>query len=203
MSTATLSRSNAPAKNRRAAKNTAPTTLQRQAFLSAVRSLESVESPGTMQIVTQALTEALTPVRVKVAKEQEAQLEWKALQRAFEFRRVLLKDAVTTNQVAALLGISRQAVGERERKGLLLGEMEGGHLRFPLWQFDPAGSGGVIEGLPQVLRALDEGGPVPSLGKMSWLQKKNSSLGGGAPLEALREGRLAEVLAAARGALAV
>lgn len=203
MSTATLSRPNAPTKNRRNSKNGATPTAARQAFLSAVRSLESVESPGTMQVVTQALTQALTPVSVKVAKERETQLEWKALQRAFEFRRALLKDAITTAQVAELLGVSRQAVGERERKGQLLGEMEGGHLRFPLWQFDPAGSGGVVEGLPQVLRALDEGGPVPPLGKMSWLQKKNCSLGGDAPLEALRQGRLAEVLAAARGALAV
>lgn len=201
MPTTALRRPAAPSPNPRSKVTPRDQTPQRQAFLSAVRSLESVESPGAMQVVTQVVSQALTRARTK-AKEQDAQLEWKALQRAFEFRRALLKDAITTTQVAQLLGVSRQAVGERERKGQLLGAMEGGQLRFPLWQFDPSGSGGVVEGLLLVLRALDEGGALPPLAKMSWLRKANASLGGLTPLEALRGGRLAETLSAARGAMA-
>lgn len=211
MSIATLRRSGAASNPKSAAPR--GQTAQRQAFLSAVRLLEQVESPGAMQVVTRAVSEVLAPTqsaptrakvaKEQVAKEQEAQLEWKALQRAFEFRRALLKDAITTTQVAQLLGISRQAVGERERKGQLLGVMEGGQLRFPLWQFDPSGSGGIIEGLPSVLRALDEGRAIPPLAKMSWLRKANPALGDASPLESLRSGRWAEVQAAARGALAI
>lgn len=214
MPTPTVRRVAAPSPNRPSSKVTGRSqegsqerhqTPQRQAFLSAVRSLESVESPSAMQIVTQVLSQTLPEAQPRArtqAKEQDAQLEWKALQRAFEFRRGLLKDAITTTQVAQLLGISRQAVGERERKGQLLGAMESGQLRFPLWQFDPAGSGGVVEGLPLVLRALDEDGALPPLAKMSWLRKANASVGGATPLEALRGGRLAETLSAARGAIA-
>ena len=97
------------------------------------------------------------------------------------------------------LGISRQAVSDRERKGTLLAVMEGGQLRFPLWQFDPMGTGGVVEGLPRTLHVLDENGALSPLAKMSWLRKANPSLGGDTPLEALRTGRLDEVLSAARG----
>jgi hypothetical protein len=179
--------------------------LERQAFLAAVRSLESIESPDVMQIVTQVVAQALTviPAQTKSkAKEQDAPLEWKALQRTFASRRVLLQDAITTTQVAQLLGVSPRAIRERGRQGQLLGVLDGGRLRFPLWQFDPAGSGGVVEGLPPVLRAFDEAGPLPPLAKMSWLVKPSVSLGGATPLEALRGGRLAETLSAARAAVA-
>lgn len=183
-------------------------TPQRQAFLSAVRSLENVNSPDALDVLVKALSVALPQAAQSSANSQtrdsvrEAELEWKALQRAFEFRRALLRGAITTTQVGQLLGVSRQAVAERERKGQLLCVMEDGQLRFPLWQFDPSGSSGVVEGLPFVVRALDEVAPTPALGKMVWLRKANSSLGGLSPVEALRAGRLDEVMAAARGVVA-
>ena len=207
MSTATSARKSALAKVRKTA--TSPSqTPQRQAFLSAVRSLESVDSPGAVDVLVKALSAALPQAAQSSARSKtrdsvrEVELEWKALQRAFEFRRALLRNAITTTQVAQLLGVSRQAVAERERKGQMLSVMEGGQLRFPLWQFDPAGTLGVVEGLPLVLHALDEAAPTPSLGKMVWLRKTNPSLGGLTPVEAVRARRLDEVMAAGRGVLA-
>lgn len=43
----------------------------------------------------------------------------------------------TTAQVAASLGISRQAVSKRVLTGTLLGYRSGRTSRFPVWQFDP------------------------------------------------------------------
>ena len=98
-----------------------------------------------------------------------------------------------------MLGVSRQAIHEREKKGRLLAVRENGRLRFPLWQFDAHGDDGVVPGLPLVLRALDEVAPMPALAKMSWLQKSNSALGGVTPLQSLRAGQQNLVQSAARG----
>jgi len=207
MSTATSARRPARASARKMATPSSPTP-QLQAFLSAVRSLGNVNSPDALDALVKALSVALPQAAQSPANSKtrdlvrEVELEWKALQRAFEFRRALLHGAITTTQVAQLLGVSRQAVAERERKGQLLCIMEGGQLRFPLWQFDPSGASGVVEGLPLVVRALDEVAPTPTLGKIVWLRKANSSLGDLSPIEALRAGRLDEVMAAARGVLA-
>jgi len=207
MSTATSARRPARASAHKKAIPSSPTP-QLQAFLSAVHSLENVDSPDALTVLVKALSVALPQAAQSSANSQtrdlvrEAELEWKALQRAFEFRRALLHGAITTTQVAQLLGVSRQAVAERERKGQLLCVMEGGQLRFPLWQFDPSGASGVVEGLPLVVRALDEVAPTPALGKMVWLRKANPSLSDLSPVEALRAGRLDEVMAAARSVLA-
>ena len=129
----------------------------------------------------------------------ESQLELDALQRAFAARRALLVGSIEVAQVVEMLGVSRQAVHEREKKGRLLAVRENGRLRFPLWQFDAQGDDGVVAGLPSVLKALDEIAPIPALAKMSWLQKPNGALGGATPLESLRAGQQTLVQSAARG----
>ena len=133
------------------------------------------------------------------SQTEESQLELDALQRAFAARRALLAGSIEVAQVVELLGVSRQAVHEREKKGRLLAARENGRLRFPLWQFDAHGDDGVVAGLPLVLAALDEIAPIPALAKMSWLQKPNGALGGITPLESLRAGQQILVQSAARG----
>jgi hypothetical protein len=49
---------------------------------------------------------------------------------------------------------SRQTVHDRLKVGTLLGVLDQGKWRFPLWQFDVDGPNGVIDGLAQVLQAL-------------------------------------------------
>ena len=147
-------------------------------------------APLTRQVSSQ--TEAVT----------ESQLELDALQRAFAARRALLAGSIEVAQVVEMLGVSRQSVHEREKKGRLLAVRESGRLRFPLWQFDAHGDDGVVPGLPLVLAALDEVAPLPPLAKMSWLQKPNGALGGKTPLELLRAGQQTLVQSAARDASA-
>jgi hypothetical protein len=92
-----------------------------------------------------------------------------------------------------LAASSRQTVHDRLRASTLLGILDQGKWRFPLWQFDADGPNGVIGGLAQVLEALQ----VSNLAKARWLQQPHPVFGGSTPLDLLRHGRLEEVLAEA------
>lgn len=62
--------------------------------------------------------------------------------------------------------------------------------KFPSWQFDPEGPDGVVEGLPEVLKAL--GGS--NFSKLNWLVSPNCYLDGIAPIEDLKRGDKERVL---------
>ncbi len=126
--------------------------------------------------------------------EEHRGLEIEAQLRAFRFRRELLADALTAPQVAELLGTSRQTPHDRARNGGLLAVLDRGQLRFPRWQFDPAGPDGVVPGLSEVIRALD----VSPLAKVSWLTRPNPYLEDRTPIEALTDGDRVRALDAAR-----
>ena len=128
------------------------------------------------------------------ARDEAPLLDMDATARYFALRHQLLRDALTASQVARLLGTSRQTPHDRARSGALLAIMDRGALRFPPWQFDANGPDGVVAGLPDVLRALQ----VPVLSQAVWLVRKNPYLDDLAPVEALRRGEQARVLAAAR-----
>lgn len=130
---------------------------------------------------------------------QEAALELRVSQQAFDTRQALLAGSLAATEVAGLLGTTRQTPHDRAGKGKLLAVMDQGRLRFPAWQFDPDGPDGVVAGLPDVLRALD----ASPLGKASWLTRPNPYLEGRLPLQALRDGDLARVLDQARAVGAV
>jgi hypothetical protein len=120
-----------------------------------------------------------------------AQLEFDALRRGFALRRHLLAHSIVSTEVNDLLATgSRQTVHDRLKAGTLLGILDQGKWRFPLWQFDPDGPNGVIEGLPRLLQALQ----VSNLAKARWLQRPQPVFGGATPLELLRQGRIDEVL---------
>ena len=123
-----------------------------------------------------------------------AQLEFEALRRSFALRRQLLASTIGSAEVNELLATgSRQTVHDRLRAGTLLGILDQGKWRFPLWQFDANGPNGVIDGLAQVLQALQ----VSNLAKARWLQKPHPVFGGSTPLDLLRHGRIEDVLAEA------
>ena len=123
-----------------------------------------------------------------------AQLEFEALRRSFALRHQLLASTIGTAEVNELLAAgSRQTVHDRLKAGTLLGILDQGKWRFPLWQFDADGPNGVIDGLAQVLQALQ----VSNLAKARWLQKPHPVFGGSTPLDLLRHGRLEDVLAEA------
>ena len=140
-----------------------------------------------------ALARQLAGGRTYSPEERRA-LEIEAQLRAFQFRKELLADALTAPQVADLLGTSRQTPHDRARNGGLLAVLDRGQLRFPSWQFDPAGPDGLVAGLPEVIRALD----VSPLAKVSWFTRPNPYLEDRAPLDALKDGERERVLDAAR-----
>ncbi len=130
---------------------------------------------------------------------QRAALEVRALKRYFDERRRLLDGSLSVDQVAALLGTSRQTPHDRAKARTLLAVPDGGRLRFPPWQFDADGPDGVIEGLPAVLRALR----IRGLAAVRWLTLPNAVLDKRTPHAALRAGARDRVVAEAAGVGAV
>jgi hypothetical protein len=171
--------------------------------------LETFQSltPSEQKVVTQALEQVTTVENVDPAadvlanaitgktfsRQERIQLEMETLSKHFQHRRQLLESSLTAVQVAQLLGTSRQTPHDRVSSQTLLAIRDNGKLCFPSWQFDPAGSDGVIEGLPTVLKALE----VSDYAKLNWLTRVNPYLDGQTPIKALKSGQKERVLAEA------
>lgn len=140
-----------------------------------------------------ALVAELTGYQFSEVERRE--LEFASLVRNFQWRRELLKGALSASQVAELLGTTRQTPHDRVKSNTLLAVLDRGAWRFPAWQFDPEGPDGVIDGLPEVLKALK----VSQLSKLSWLVRSNSVLDGLTPIEALKQGHKQRTIAEAVG----
>jgi hypothetical protein len=135
-----------------------------------VGTLARVLGDGT--VIGLAITE-LEPLAPLIARNAEHRLE-------------LLEASggvLSAGEVGELLGISRQAVDKRRRAGGLLALRQGGDWRYPRCQFAEA-EHEVIAGLPKVLDAFSKAGPWVTL---DFLLAPDDTLGGKAPLEALRE----------------
>jgi hypothetical protein len=90
-----------------------------------------------------------------------------------------------------LLGITRQALSKRRKTGGVLGvPMTEREYVYPVWQFK---DGRVRTGIPQTLRALPSDGRT----QLRFFLLPHPGLGGVRPLDALKAGRLEEVLDAA------
>ncbi|BAC91129.1 hypothetical protein [Gloeobacter violaceus] len=99
---------------------------------------------------------------------------------------------LTSEQVAAHLHLTRQAVDKRRRKGQLLAFSLGRRgYAYPTWQFH---EGRVLAGLEQVLAALAEYSPWT---QAMFLTTGDIRLGDKTPLECLRDGHIDAVVAAA------
>lgn len=97
-------------------------------------------------------------------------------------------------EVAALLRMSRQAVGKRRAAGTLLGVSVGRRgYEYPACQFV---DGGVVEGLAEVLSALDD--DIDPWMRLAFLVTANDALDGEQPLDLLRRGEVDAVVRVAR-----
>lgn len=115
--------------------------------------------------------------------------------RGIQAQRHLIEEnggTMAAEQVAEILGITRQAVEKRRRAGKLIALTVGRHgYRYPVWQFTKSG---VLPGLVDVLAALaahDE-----------WMQTAffvsgNPRLGDETPVQVLKAGNIDRVLNAA------
>lgn len=100
---------------------------------------------------------------------------------------------MAAHDVAALLGITRQAVAKARAEGRLVGlPSAGGQYVYPSWQF---GESGVLAGLREVRRALSGGDDPWTF--TAFMISSNARLGGETPLTVLRRGDVDEVLRAA------
>lgn len=161
---------------------------QRQ-VLEVLKRLASPSEPESDSPLVRRLTGRV------FSKQERIELELKSLFRYFKHRRDLLSDSLTASEVAELLGTSRQTPHDRLKNQTLLGVLDRGAYRFPLWQFDAEGPDGVIEGLSEVLRALN----LSDFGKLNWLVRPNPILDGMTPIEALKRGMKERVVQEAVG----
>jgi hypothetical protein len=101
--------------------------------------------------------------------------------------------AYQAHEVATLLGITRQAVHGRYKRGSLLGLPQGtGDILYPVCQFTVQGQ--VLAGLPEVLAAFRIDSPWT---RLSVLLAPSPLAGGKSPLDALAAGDRAGAVAAA------
>lgn len=123
-------------------------------------------------------------------------LELANLHRLYERRRRLLEKSLTSTEVADLLDWkTRKTIHDKLKNQDILGIKDKGMYKFPLWQFDPQGDDGILDGLPQVLKALE----VSDFTKLNWLSKPHPAMNNKTPVEMLKQGNLHEVLVEARG----
>lgn len=100
---------------------------------------------------------------------------------------------MSSDEVAKVLGIKRQAVDKRRINGKLIALPAGRSYVYPEWQFV---NGQTLSGLEQVLKCLGVHDPWM---QTAWMLNGNSRLEGQSPLNLLRrEGNLEVVLDAAQ-----
>lgn len=101
--------------------------------------------------------------------------------------------ALSSSEVATLLGISRQAVDNRRKKNNLLGLSLGSRgYRYPSWQFV---NGDLLSGWVEVLSNLEH---LDEWSKLIFMLTGDVRLENLTPLECLQKGRTEEVISAAR-----
>lgn len=127
-----------------------------------------------------------------IATEQDDPLA-SALLRGVQLKEELLQAAGGTSsaqEVAQLLGVTRQAIDKRRRTGALLAvDSASGDWRYPLAQFQADGR--PLEGLERVLRAFTVSSPWMQLDILTAIDPE---LGDRSAFEALRAGEIEDVV---------
>jgi hypothetical protein len=159
---------------------------------SSIQALaEAASAPTDVEVLVRALQQPdaiempqsddpLGPARLRGLRERERLLKVEG-------------GMLSADEVAEHLNITRQAVNKRRQQGALVGLDAGRHgYLYAAWQFVREGT---IAGLESVLDALKPHDP--------WMQhifmvSRNTRLNDRTPLEELRQGRLDDVLKAAR-----
>jgi hypothetical protein len=182
------------------------TTTEHPAFYSRVlRAFRRLENdlPATMiDEATAAPTDYLVAVEALSSAPETAELVADDPFIAAKFRGLKRKQqmleaaggAMTSEQVAEVLGISRQAVDKRRAANQLLALTQGRRgYSYPSFQFE---DGKTIVGLEEVLTKLKDLDPWM---QMVFFTSPHERLDGETPLEQLRKGLVNQVKAAASG----
>ena len=117
--------------------------------------------------------------------------------RGFELRKEMVKKAggvLSSEQVAKLLNLSRQAVDKRRAASQLLALTQGRRgYSYPTFQFE---DGKTLDGLEEVLGNLTA---LDSWMQLRFFTSPHERLGDKTPIEALRSGTVNDVVRAASG----
>ena len=175
------------------------------AILKRMEALIAIAEPEDLERLQRALEpKVVTAAEKELAKKiagkdyvegRSLELELANLERYYQRRRELLEGSITSSKVVELLGCQNRAtVRDRRLANTLLGIKDGGVYKYPLWQFDPEGDDGVIDGLPEVLAALD----VSDFIKLNWFNKPHLAFSGQTPIEVLKQGKVKALVREAR-----
>ena len=175
------------------------------AILKRMEALIAIAEPEDLERLQRALEpKVVTAAEKELAKKiagkdyvegRSLELELANLERYYQRRRELLEGSITSSKVVELLGCQNRAtVRDRRLANTLLGIKDGGVYKYPLWQFDPEGDDGVIDGLPEVLAALD----VSDFIKLNWFNKPHLAFSGQTPIEILKQGKVKALVREAR-----
>ncbi len=124
----------------------------------------------------------LAEVDEPLSEEQAlAAVLWADLE-AEENRAQLLRESISAAEAGRLTGRSRQAVERQRRDGRLLALRVGRQWRYPAWQFDADGPGGLVPRLSEVVAHLFRS----PAGAATWLRAPRPELGGDTPLARLK-----------------
>jgi hypothetical protein len=170
--------------------------------LRAVKSLEDDLTNASIDEATAAPTDHLVMLEAVSSAPWVSELVSEdplvaAKLRGLDLRQQMLKTAggaLTSEKVAEVLKISRQAVDKRRASNQLLALTQGRRgYSYPSFQFD---EGGTLKGLEDVLGELKALDPWMQL---NFFTRPNERLGGNTPIEALREGKVDDVMSVASG----
>jgi len=145
-------------------------------FLVALEALSS--APGTSQLIE---SDPLLAAKLRGLNRKREMLE-------------AAGGSLTSEQVAEMLGISRQAVDKRRSSNQLLALTQGRRGNsYPVFQFE---EGKTITGLEEVLEHLK---PLDPWMQMAFFTTPNERLNGKTPIDALQNGLVEDVARAAGG----
>jgi biotin operon repressor len=170
--------------------------------LRAVKDLDA-DLPSTLiDEATAAPTDKLVMVEAITSAPWVSELEDEdpiaaAKLRSFKLRQEMTQKAggvLSSGKVAEMLGISRQAVDKRRVANQLLAVTQGRRgYSYPSFQFE---DGTTLDGVEEVLSNLSAVDPWMQL---NFFTTPHERLGNQTPIEALRSGRVVDVVRAASG----
>jgi hypothetical protein len=171
-------------------------------ILRAVKSFENDLTNAAIDEATAAPTDHLVMLEAVNSSPWVSELTSEdplvaAKLRGLNLRQQMLKTAggsLTSEKVAELLGVSRQAVDKRRASNQLLALTQGKRgYSYPSFQFE---EGKTLKGLEDVLGKLSALDPWMQL---NFFTRPNERLGSSTPIETLREGKVDDVLSVASG----
>ena len=169
-------------------------TVLTKAGSKSVGSLQTTTNEiGYLMAVARLAIEALG-ITADVAEKQLHDAWLRGLKRMTELRKAA-EPVLETGAVCEFLGLSRETIRKKVDRRQLLALPKGGDRVFPAFQFQ---DGDVLPGLAEVLNALASDSPFVAL---SFLLSKQPDFGGRTACELLQAGKVAPVIAEARGFL--